>query len=346
MDKAIKILRIVFIGFFILWGIIWFSIRADRMPIMSMTDIDRIIVFLANTPREVKEFLLETGKDDHLEKPIHDIGKLCAIGKFPQDVSINQNLYLLHYRYMGGSIGNVLLQNIKTGEIAFQWTIPLKRIMKDINEIEDGIKNKYREGAFPLDLGMFFPKNVSVIQASAPIMTSDSSLLFHPIFGYLYKIDKYSNLIWRSDKLAHHSIELDAQGNIWTCSKDHINSIANEYKFWDDALLCLARRCYCDKLDTSAGPEITRVFLVCRIVPVLVHAETGQPLDVAGVVGVVECPRRRIVRHRRLVEEIVNADFARRVFVLGVEKIKADRVDSHRILRGEQTRRPVPIERV
>ena len=68
----------------------------------------------------------------------------------------------------------------------------------------------------------------------------DSSLLFHPkTVGYLYKIDKDSNLLWKSERITHHSIELDENGDIWTCGFDFNNETANKFGFLDNSIICL-----------------------------------------------------------------------------------------------------------
>lgn len=54
-----------------------------------------------------------------------------------------------------------------------------------------------------------------------PLMTKDSSLLFtSQLSSLLAKIDKNSNLEWlKNDKTYHHSLEMDDNGNVYTCTR-------------------------------------------------------------------------------------------------------------------------------
>lgn len=239
MDTFIKILRISLILFILTWFVIWFSIRSDRKQLNETNQIDRIIVSLSKIPFEIKQYFQMMSEDDHLEKPINITADLYEVGKLQEKSYLDDSHYLLYYRYLGGNSGQVQLQNIKNGDVAMTWDIPLEEMMDDIKAIESELTEMYMEGEYPLEICKFFSKNVSVIRAYSPIMTADSSLVFHGIFSYLYKIDKHSNIVWKSKKLAHHSIEVDAEGNFWTCSIDLKNDIANDNHFRDDAILCI-----------------------------------------------------------------------------------------------------------
>ncbi len=78
----------------------------------------------------------------------------------------------------------------------------------------------------------------------------------------------------------------------------------------------------------------------------LVNAQAGQARHVARVIGIVEGARGRVVGQSRLVQVVVGAGHLRvgaRV-ALELHQVEAHRLDGHRILRGEQARRPVAVE--
>lgn len=52
-----------------------------------------------------------------------------------------------------------------------------------------------------------------------PILSSDTSIIFKVEDGFIAKLDKHSNIIWKNnDLMFHHSIEKDNEGNIWVPS--------------------------------------------------------------------------------------------------------------------------------
>lgn len=52
-----------------------------------------------------------------------------------------------------------------------------------------------------------------------PIMFSDKSLVFSFQGKSLMKIDSLSNIVWKQDSIdAHHSMNLDSNGDVWVCS--------------------------------------------------------------------------------------------------------------------------------
>ena len=56
-----------------------------------------------------------------------------------------------------------------------------------------------------------------------PFFLKDGGLVFHDSFNPLFKIDSSGSIEWYIDDIYHHSIEPDAEGNIWVCS------------YWDDS---------------------------------------------------------------------------------------------------------------
>ncbi len=241
IDRMIRFLRIALILVFWSWALIWFSIRADRKEKIDRNFADNLVVFLRGIPRTVEQwFIVASANREHQEvllDPELDIGKL---GKLQHCSSLNDHLYLLHYRYEGEHNGKVYLQNIKTGEVAKTWDIPLQEIFKDLQELKRELLAGFAKETIPLNVSPMVTNNIPAIQISTPIMGEDSSLFFNCCsLGYLYKLDKNSRLVWKSEETVHHSIEFDEEGNIWTCSVNWGHPLAKAYKFREDAVLCL-----------------------------------------------------------------------------------------------------------
>jgi len=180
MDKFIKILRIVLGLFIFTWVVIWYSARAQRKKESSRNLIMSTVLSLAEAPGKVKAYFQNA--DDHLEKFIEPSDNLYEIGKLPDNSYLDESHYLLRYQYLGENTGKVLLQNIKNGDVAISWDIPLSLIMKDVESIEKELKNRHNAGLFALNYKFihdYIPKDKSVLRVSSPIMTSDSSLIFN-----------------------------------------------------------------------------------------------------------------------------------------------------------------------
>ncbi|MCF8370840.1 MAG: arylsulfotransferase family protein [Bacteroidales bacterium] len=235
MDKFIRILRVALLLFIFTWVVIWYTGRVQKSDKKSRNLIERTVRRLAYMPELVILYFQET--EEHFEKIIEPNNDLYEIGKLPDNSGVDESYYLLHYRYMGDKTGYVYLQNIKNGEIAYSWKIPLRKLMMDTKATRKELFNKYKNGQIAVDFSASSPKNVSALKISSPIMTKDSSLLFRA--GHVYKIDKDSKLLWKSEKTSHHTLALDEQENIWACSVDIDSEFANQYGFRDDALLCL-----------------------------------------------------------------------------------------------------------
>jgi hypothetical protein len=235
MDRFIIILRYILIIFLVAWLLIWFSIRADKRGVNG-NGLERAVVALAKSPYIVKRYIQNL---DRLEKPINIQDDVFKLGYVPDKFRTNDQVYLLHYRYFGDDSGKVICQNIETGQVFYQWDIPLTSILDDLEYLKSEIVEKYLSKFSNLDNAFHIAQTTEGINIYSPVMTADSSLLFHCMFGYVYKIDKQSNMIWKSERVTHHSMEVDEEGNIWTCSLNFNNPFSNQHHFLDDAILCL-----------------------------------------------------------------------------------------------------------
>lgn len=237
MNSFIKILRIILVLFFFTWLIIWFSIGAGKKDKRERNSIEKTVVSFYEMPGTIRKYLF--AKEEHLEKKISTDINAYQIGSLKDEENISENYYLLYYCYIGNDKGKVYLQGIKDGTIAYEWNIPLLEIHKDLTKISNNFAEMYAYGQISIDLSEKQARNTSAMRIQAPLMLDDSSLLFHSTYGYLYKINKHSEILWKSDKIAHHSIELDESGNIWTCSINLDNEFALKNNFQDDAIMCL-----------------------------------------------------------------------------------------------------------
>ena len=65
------------------------------------------------------------------------------------------------------------------------------------------------------------PRFYTNSEIANPIVLADSSVIAGHIGSYnFFKLDKYSNVIWRNNNyFIHHSTNLDSLGNIWVCGR-------------------------------------------------------------------------------------------------------------------------------
>lgn len=240
-DRGVRRLRIALILMFWSCGLIWYSIRADRRAEIDRSLTERLVVFVCGVPGMVKDwYKVASAGREHQElllDPKLDIYKLGQLDHCP---AVDERLYLLHYRYEGDHKGKVYLQNIKTGEVARTWDIPLETVLEDLEQLRQELAAGFREKAIPINMAPGITRNIPAIQINSPIMGKDFSLFFHcGSLGRLYKLDENSKIAWKSEETVHHSIELDEEGNIWTCSVNWGHPLAKANRFREDAVLCL-----------------------------------------------------------------------------------------------------------
>ncbi|QDT89834.1 arylsulfotransferase family protein [Gimesia algae] len=240
-DQAIRVLRRLLALFFCLWGLVWLSIRAVEKQPNDRNVLDKGLLAAASVPETVKLwFSVKSTGLEHQEFVMNTEPGLARLGELSDIQYLNNHLYLLYYRYEGTDKGSVYLQNIKTGEVAHTWHVPLRKIFEDIQGLKQDVKADFEAQEISVSLHKRLPNNLAAIRILSPIIGDDLSLIFHcGVLGYMYKLDKKSDLLWKSEELVHHSIELDDDGNIWTCSVDLRHSLAKDLRFREDAVLCL-----------------------------------------------------------------------------------------------------------
>ncbi|HBL46597.1 MAG TPA: hypothetical protein DDZ90_24740, partial [Planctomycetaceae bacterium] len=226
-DQAIRVLRRLLVLFFCLWGLVWLSIRAVEKQPNDRNVVDKGLLAAASVPETVKLWLsVKSTGLEHQEFVMNTDPDLARLGELSDIQDLSNYLYLLYYRYEGADEGSVYLQNIKTGEVAHTWHVPLRKIFEDIQRLKQEVKADFEAKEISVSLHKRLPNNLAAIRILSPIIGADMSLIFHcGVVGYMYKLDEKSDLLWKSEELVHHSIELDEDGNIWTCSVDLRHSL-------------------------------------------------------------------------------------------------------------------------
>jgi len=87
------------------------------------------------------------------------------------------------------------------------------------------------------------PSSDSDLYLEHPLMTKDSSLIFiAPLTSLIARIDQNSELTWmKKDTRYHHSLELDADGNIYSCTQPfqagEYDIFPGKYEYYKNTLL-------------------------------------------------------------------------------------------------------------
>ena len=240
IDFFIKIVRFIIILIFLFGFVSYLGIKAFQKEERDRSFLDNLSIKSYELPKLLKTYLKVNFKKHEQAIEINDTLNLYAIGNLPKNSSINDSLSMLYYKFLGNEKGKIYMQGIKNGDVYYSWDIPLNVIMSDLNKIRDELNLDYFNKERPINLSTRIKRNYRSIQISAPVMFKDSSIIFHcGSLGHVYRIDKNSNILWKSKKLSHHSIEIDSQNNIWTCSVDLDSKQANYHKYREDAILCL-----------------------------------------------------------------------------------------------------------
>ena len=89
---------------------------------------ERTVVQLRDVPNTVREFVMLRSSDTDLPEFVLDGTKsVFPIGELQSIAEVPDNLYLLYYRFEGGDSGTVYLKNVRNGEVARKWRIPLQK---------------------------------------------------------------------------------------------------------------------------------------------------------------------------------------------------------------------------
>lgn len=94
---------------------------------------------------------------------------------------------------------SIVLLNLMNDSVLYQWNV------ENPHQVHDRIKN--------------------------PLLFPDKNLVYSFARKGLRRIDSLGNVIWKQDTVwAHHAMELDSSGNIWTCSYEPVYYPTGLYK--------------------------------------------------------------------------------------------------------------------
>jgi len=222
MNKKIPLWFVLLLLWFALIVILTFGwdvwrIKTSRQGVTTKTD--RIIIAIASFPSLVKESFKEIGKPSTLISPdlYPNINGLKTEKKY-----IDSNYILLSTYDKKANQSVAKLIRLSDQKVMHQWVPDYDAIIKLL-----GKQNKFWPDQNRHDLRLYHP-----------LLTSDGSLVFNNVLSPLIKIDKNSKLVWSVNGIFHHSIEVDADGNIWVPSvikpTAFLPGILTDYK--DDAI--------------------------------------------------------------------------------------------------------------
>ena len=195
---------------------VW-RIKSNRQGVTGKTN--RFIIAIASFPSLVKQSFTQLNQPSTLIRPdfYPNINGLKTEKGY-----IDSNYILLSTYDRNANQSVAKLIRLSDQKVIHQW-------MPDYDEIIrlSGKQNKY----WP-------EKNKHNLRLYHPLLLADGSLVFNNVLSPLIKIDKDAKLVWAINGIFHHSIEADAEGNIWAPSvikpSEFLPGILNDYK--DDAI--------------------------------------------------------------------------------------------------------------
>jgi len=199
---------------------VW-RIKTNRQGPSTATD--RAVITIASSPSLLKESFSELNRASELIS--HDY--YPAIKSFETKGKYVDSDYLLLATYSKSKDQSVVkLIRLADKKIIYQWAPNYGAIIKQI-----GARNK-----------VWVDQSRHNLRLYRPLLLPDGSLIFNNLLSPLIKIDKLSRLVWAIDGIYHHSVELDADGNIWVPSvieaSPFFAGILNDFK--DDAITQLS----------------------------------------------------------------------------------------------------------
>lgn len=160
---------------------------------------DQFILSLASFPSLVKKSLTEIKRPSQLINPdlYPDISGLKTERNY-----IDSNYILLATYDKRENQSVVKLIRLSDQKIIHQWKPNYDEIIKLY-----GIQN-----------GFYPDRGKNDLQVCHPLLSPDGSIVFNNYQSALIRIDKDSKLLWGVKGIFHHSIEQDADGNIWAAA--------------------------------------------------------------------------------------------------------------------------------
>ncbi|MCB0738503.1 MAG: hypothetical protein KDC92_13385 [Bacteroidetes bacterium] len=205
----------------------------------DMTALERFSQTALRFPHMLK--VLVTGEAEDLSEP-QNITKTPPNTKWlttPQ--TVQDSGYLLFSTLNAEKQAVIRFIEMGSGKILHEWFPNMNLILNDLNRSKELIVEAFEKGELGVPLkNDRIARNKLAIELGNPLLLKDYSIVFNcGGLGHLYRLDKNSELIWRSEDLVHHGFEQDANGNIWACGVDLKNPLAKQYEYKDDAAICI-----------------------------------------------------------------------------------------------------------
>ncbi len=193
---VLLLLWLSFVGALAFGWSVW-RIKTSRQGAHTATD--RAIIAIASSPSLLKESIAQLNRGSSLIS--HD--EFPGVKSFKAENNCVDSNYLLLATYSKAKDQSVVkLIRLADQKIIYKWAPDYKEIIKQI-----GSQNK-----------LWASQPIHDLRLYRPLVLADGSLIFNNLFSPLIKIDRHSKLVWTVDGSYHHSIEVDADGNIWTSS--------------------------------------------------------------------------------------------------------------------------------
>ena len=222
MNKKVPLwllLLTVWLGLMLALTFGWLVWRIQNSRQGVHTKTDRLIFNIASFPNLVKKSFAEINKPSTLIAP----NLFPGINGLKTENNYVDSNYLLLSTYDKRKDQSVAkLIRLANNKVLYEWTPDYASILK----LLAGQNKDWPE------------LNQHNMRLYHPLLSADGSLIFNNVSSSLIKIDKNSRLVWAVNGIFHHSVEYDADGNIWAPSlikpSQYMSGFLNGHR--DDAL--------------------------------------------------------------------------------------------------------------
>ncbi|MDB5017638.1 MAG: Arylsulfotransferase, partial [Mucilaginibacter sp.] len=204
MNKKIPLwLALLFLWFsFIItimfgWAV-WHVYNDSQRAQHQISKASRLAIFIASTPHLIKESFKELSQPRLLVRFSYPGIRGFKVKK--NYIDSNYLLLSTYDRKQDQSI--VRLIRLSDQKTIHQWKPDFDQIKKFTEK-----ENSFWRDTNKYDVRLFHP-----------LLSSDGSIIFNDNLSPLIKINKNSKLVWTVNGSFHHSLEFDAEGNIWAPS--------------------------------------------------------------------------------------------------------------------------------
>ncbi len=234
MGKKIELwvlLLVIWFGIVFIIVFTW-SLKSELVGWKRAGVLGRIAYHTSNLPTLTRDLLFY--KKSPKSTPLIIEDRWPEINGFSKNGIINNAVrndkgYLLFSAYSGEKKqSTVKLIRIQDQKTIFEWVPNIDEIKKIHKKM--GLNNLPDD----FDLTSFSKSRYRTIH---PLLMDDGSIIFNNFSSYLVKISKCSEILWISDIITHHSLEMDSSNNIWASIRifpTKYDTINEEYV--DDAI--------------------------------------------------------------------------------------------------------------